>query len=350
MTALGYQHLEMLVRGGTLALLLLLGLLLWRRHGGALSARTAIILLMLVGFHVVATAPTPSPLGPTAGFFVYTGAALVPAAFWLFARCWFNDADRVDPLAWGIIFAAALIAGAHMFAAIRAGYPPSWLSAMLRLMMIGFALAALWEAWRGRGEDLVEARRRFRFILITVVGLVVFAVNALEISSGLGLLAPQATSLLVEIIILILCFNIGFAILDMRDRGLFEQPAQVESKPPPAPDADLVRRLRDHMEQEKAWRDELFSIAKLAPALGLQEYRLRRLINGELGYRNFIGFLNDYRLAEVCAALDDPAQDAVPISTIALDAGFGSLGPFNRAFRDAKGMTPSEYRTRRKFG
>ena len=32
--------------------------------------------------------------------------------------------------------------------------------------------------------------------------------------------------------------------------------------------------------------------------------------------------------------------------TIALDAGFGSLGPFNRAFREAEGMTPSEYRAR----
>ena len=42
--------------------------------------------------------------------------------------------------------------------------------------------------------------------------------------------------------------------------------------------------------------------------------------------------------------LADPVQREVPILTIALDAGFGSLGPFNRAFRDAEGMTPSEYR------
>ena len=34
----------------------------------------------------------------------------------------------------------------------------------------------------------------------------------------------------------------------------------------------------------------------------------------------------------------------MPILTIALDAGFGSLGPFNRAFKDAEGMTPSAYR------
>ena len=49
--------------------------------------------------------------------------------------------------------------------------------------------------------------------------------------------------------------------------------------------------------------------------------------------------------AEVKAALTDPSQKDVPILTIALDAGFGSLGPFNRAFREAEGMTPSEYRS-----
>jgi len=36
----------------------------------------------------------------------------------------------------------------------------------------------------------------------------------------------------------------------------------------------------------------------------------------------------------------------VPIITIALDAGFGSPGPFSRAFREAEGMTPSEFRAR----
>ena len=34
----------------------------------------------------------------------------------------------------------------------------------------------------------------------------------------------------------------------------------------------------------------------------------------------------------------------MPISTIALDAGFASLGPFNRAFKIETGKTPSDYR------
>jgi AraC-like DNA-binding protein len=34
----------------------------------------------------------------------------------------------------------------------------------------------------------------------------------------------------------------------------------------------------------------------------------------------------------------------LPVLTIALDLGFGSIGPFNRAFKDATGMTPTEFR------
>jgi AraC-like DNA-binding protein len=71
---------------------------------------------------------------------------------------------------------------------------------------------------------------------------------------------------------------------------------------------------------------------------------LRRLINQRLGYRNFNAFLNNHRIEEAKAALADPAQAAVPVITIAMDAGFQSLGPFNRAFKAMTGVTPSEYR------
>ena len=61
-------------------------------------------------------------------------------------------------------------------------------------------------------------------------------------------------------------------------------------------------------------------------------------------------FVNGYRLAEAEAVLGDPAQAGVPILTIALDAGFGSIGPFNRAFKAHTGLTPTEYRRARLDG
>jgi AraC-like DNA-binding protein len=38
------------------------------------------------------------------------------------------------------------------------------------------------------------------------------------------------------------------------------------------------------------------------------------------------------------------SQRDVPVLTIALDAGFQSIGPFNRAFKADTGLTPTEFR------
>ena len=86
------------------------------------------------------------------------------------------------------------------------------------------------------------------------------------------------------------------------------------------------------------------TITALAEVLGTQEHVLRRVINRGLGFRNFNDFLHAHRLREASARLRDPAARRIPVLTIALEAGYGSIGPFNRAFRERFGMTPTEYR------
>ena len=51
--------------------------------------------------------------------------------------------------------------------------------------------------------------------------------------------------------------------------------------------------------------------------------------------------MHHHRLQEAVARL---VSDDLPILTIALECGYGSIGPFNRAFKQRLGMTPSEYR------
>ncbi len=80
--------------------------------------------------------------------------------------------------------------------------------------------------------------------------------------------------------------------------------------------------------------------------MGAPEPEVRRLVNQHLGWRHFRNFLNHYRLQDAKTALADPAQADRKILGIAFDAGFASLPSFNRSFREAEGMAPSEYRTR----
>ena len=126
-----------------------------------------------------------------------------------------------------------------------------------------------------------------------------------------------------------------------------EAPPPVRESPAPQPDDTDQRALTalaHIMTSERAYRQDGLTIATLAHQLGMPEYKLRRLINQGLGHRNFNSFVNSYRIAEVKAALADPQQAEVPVLTLALDAGFSSLGPFNRAFKAETGVTPTEYR------
>jgi AraC-like DNA-binding protein len=82
----------------------------------------------------------------------------------------------------------------------------------------------------------------------------------------------------------------------------------------------------------------------LARDLGTPEHRLRRLINLRLGHRNFADFVNGYRISAAKDRLANPADAETTIAVIAFDLGFGSLSPFNRAFRATTGSTPTRWR------
>jgi AraC-like DNA-binding protein len=106
----------------------------------------------------------------------------------------------------------------------------------------------------------------------------------------------------------------------------------------------LLRRLEKLMVVERAYRREALTIGALSAELAVPEYRLRQLINEGLGHRNFNAFLNRYRIEEAKVALGDPEQKEVPVLTIAMDTGFQSIGTFNRAFKAATDLTPTEFR------
>ena len=86
------------------------------------------------------------------------------------------------------------------------------------------------------------------------------------------------------------------------------------------------------------------SIGRLGELLTIPEHQLRLLINQHLGYRNFNEYLNHYRIQEASVQLGSSDFERLPILTIALDVGYASLTPFNRAFKVYHQKTPSEFR------
>jgi AraC-like DNA-binding protein len=343
---MSWHELELMARGGTLALLALWCWLLWRDHRDMLAARTAIAMNIGIASYVFVTSGW-TERQDLAGLIIPLLARSTPGLFWLFAKTWFNDRAKLAP-ADVILVAASMVNALVVHFTFESRTPAFYVSgALFRISMLGFGIAGLWEAWRGRDDDLIEARRRLRLGVVGAVGLYVLVIGFAEIAvyqanapfSVIGMIGSSTA-----FITLALCA----AMFASRKADLFGAPAEASAMNTQRTndDAQLAARLQAMMDMDKPHRDERLTIAALAQQLGIQEYRLRRLINGSLGHRNFAQFLNGYRLAEVKQALSDPAQREVPILTIALDAGFGSLGPFNRAFREAEGVTPTAFRNR----
>jgi AraC-like DNA-binding protein len=137
------------------------------------------------------------------------------------------------------------------------------------------------------------------------------------------------------------------------DEPIYIDPFRDERRRAPPPEAKnlsiaaqdaAIAAVRTAFVEQHVHRDGELTVAALARKLGMPEYRLRKLIHEQLGYRNFNALLHDYRIAEACRDLADPTKNSLPILTIALTVGYNSINPFNRAFREAKAMTPSAYR------
>jgi AraC-like DNA-binding protein len=87
------------------------------------------------------------------------------------------------------------------------------------------------------------------------------------------------------------------------------------------------------------------TIAGLAKTLRTQEYKLRRLLNGELGFRNFNDFLHRHRIPVACQRLTQKPAGEMSILELSMAVGYRSLATFNRAFKEVTGQSPTEYRT-----
>jgi AraC-like DNA-binding protein len=117
-----------------------------------------------------------------------------------------------------------------------------------------------------------------------------------------------------------------------------------KQKPSIQHDTTLEEQLMVLLQEKKIYRTEGLTIKQLADTMQVQEHRLRRLINGQLGFKNFNDFLNQYRVNEACEILSDSNQNQKTILEIAYALGYQSIGPFNKAFREQKDTTPTAYR------
>jgi AraC-like DNA-binding protein len=280
-----------------------------------------------------------------------------PAIFWLWARAAFDDdfvLKRWHGALWlaivGMGFSISL-AWTSWPALARSG---AKILSVVALVLAVSAAAQTVKTWRA---DLVARRRRLR-IAALVINLVFIALVAGSSLTSVTIADPAASlASAVSLFVAAMLIGSGFfgakAIAPAMPATGAIAPGNTGGEARVVNQNDdhrdsiapiLLRRLNNLMTMERIYRQEGLSIGGLAARLDLPEYRLRQVINEGLGYRNFNAFLNRYRIDDAKAALSDRSQRDVPVLTIAMDAGFQSIGPFNRAFKADTGMTPTQFR------
>ncbi len=110
-------------------------------------------------------------------------------------------------------------------------------------------------------------------------------------------------------------------------------------------DGKLAGAVESLIQTQSLYLEPELKVMDVAEHLGVPEYRVSRAITGPLGQKNFNRFINHYRINHAKRLLGDGSNANWPILVVALESGFASIGPFNRAFKESVGMTPSAYRT-----
>ena len=106
---------------------------------------------------------------------------------------------------------------------------------------------------------------------------------------------------------------------------------------------NLKAMLLTKMEDEKLYLDSSLTIHSLANQLNSNNKYISQLINNDFK-KNFVLFVNEYRIREAKELLLDEANNNLTIESIGYDAGFKSKSAFNAVFKKITNQTPSEFR------
>lgn len=345
--------LDLGLRGVAVGLFLVICIVLLRCAPLRVAARLALAMSVAGAAYAISTAPffPMGSFGWNSPFVVLSMG--FPVVFWLWAHAIFDENFALRPWHGGLW---ALVAGLGLMAYNGWSEWPdlaATCSRLLALASIGFALLAAAQIPKGWRVGPLTGRTSLRIAL--VVGITIHLV--LTAASGLAAIPLKSMSLTYSLALGVSALLAAWLILFYGPQGrpavagLGSGAAGRASEPVShagvsASEQASLHRLDHVMTIERAYRREGLTIGTLAVRLGIPEHRLRGLINDGLGHRNFNAFLNRYRIEEAKTALADPGQIDVPVLTIALDSGFQSLAPFNRAFKADTGLTPTEFRRR----
>lgn len=289
-------------------------------------------------------------------WFLQVGINTIPGLFMIYCFLTFQEQQKFPPLLL-LAFALQFLIDAILIALllytevqIDTGLL-AILTTGMDVLMMAFVAAAIYWTLKGWRADLVDDRRVLRWFIIGVQGTLIFIIAFAEnflLEAGSNSYATAQAIIVGSIAVIatgMLLVAMRFDYLSLSN--VIRKVAELTEEPETESTAPFDRASFDKVFKEgKLYREAGLTISMLSKKLNLPEYRLRAFIHKQLGFRNFNAMLHSYRIEDASEALADKDNPGVPVLTIALSVGYQSITPFNNAFREIKGATPSEYRKR----
>lgn len=125
---------------------------------------------------------------------------------------------------------------------------------------------------------------------------------------------------------------------DLADTKATALATQIATSPKSADESRQLARVLDLLHKRFA---KQIRIEDLCSAANLSARSLHRLFTRHLG-ENVSEYLGRLRIGRACMLL---VETDYPISMVAAETGFSNLSNFNRQFRDARQMTPKDFRS-----
>lgn len=268
-----------------------------------------------------------------------SGTFLVSFSFWKLSKMIFSD-EQEHPGRLGIqaVVVLGFYHGLRLFRHNDSLMPYAVL--VMKLVSITFLILSIIESQRGKKDDLVKSRLRLRKTFVYFIAITGFITILTETS----LASTEMLSLKMVQRFSILLFTSYFLIVNTQWK---EQFIGKKVKSVTVLNQALINAIHELMLDEKYYKQEGLTIGQLAEKLGEQEYKLRSVINQEMGYRNFPAFVNSFRIEEAKELLQVKGKESLTIQEIAFETGFNSIGPFNRAFKAETGLTPKVFRDKK---
>lgn len=201
---------------------------------------------------------------------------------------------------------------------------------------------AFWEGIRGWSDSLPTNERRLRMMYLSVYGMCVSVCTIWQAQPESSAFFDQLEVLLQSIAANAIVITSWIAVQYRWTHPLTRPERVVETGDE---DHQIARAIERLMTDEQAYLTPDLKVASLARRLREPDYKISRAITQCLGARNFNQYVNALRIAHAKSLLAGEAGRKRSILTVALDSGFASIGPFNRAFKASEDMTPREYRT-----